>query len=395
MPMNESQLLEDVVQESVQLRRRIHTNPELAFEETATASMVADFLESCGIDTLRGVAGTGVVGILPSSYERTVGLRADMDALPLVEKTMLPYSSRNEGRSHACGHDGHTAALLGAAKVLSNVRERLHCSVKFIFQPAEEQGTGARRMIEEGVLDSRPRVDAVFALHSWPALPAGEIGIRYGAMMASTDSFRILINGKGGHAGYPHRAVDPVVISARVIDSFQAIVSRQVPPTQPAVLTVTKVHGGTTHNVIPDSVELEGTIRTLNPSVRDMIVSSMKRIAESSAAMASAPPPQVDVKHGTPVLINDSRAVDYLSVVGKAVLGTEKVKLLAEPSMGGEDFAYYLLKVPGALFRLGMGTESGPSETLHSPKFNFNDEAMTAGVSTFVGIARNFHKLAL
>jgi amidohydrolase len=394
LPGNRNQSIDEVVPEVTHIRRKIHTWPELAFEEKVTSSLVADYLEASGIEVTRGVAGTGVVGLIRNKSERTIALRADMDALPLIESSKSQYVSQNVGKAHACGHDGHTAVLLGAAKVLSKMSDQLQSNVKFIFQPAEEQGTGAKRMIEEGVLDS-PHIDAIFGLHSWPNLPAGEIGIRYGPMMASTDRFELTIHGKGGHAAHPHKAIDPIVIAARVIDSFQTIVSRQTSPVEPAVLTIGRIQGGTTHNAIPDSVEMEGTIRTLNPATREQIISSMKRIAENASAMSSAPPPVLKIQTGTPALINDSRIVDVIDKIGRRTLGENSVRLLTEPSMGGEDFAYYTLKVPGAMFRLGVASETGPTESLHSSSFGFNDDAIKAGISVLVGVVEDFHNLDL
>jgi amidohydrolase len=376
-------LIDTTLPEIIEIRRDIHRHPELGFEENRTSDKVASWLESLGIKVKKGVAGTGVIGVLAgSSSAKTIGLRADMDALPIMESTGVPYASTEQGRSHACGHDGHTAILLGTAKVLSALRNELRGNVKFIFQPAEEGGAGGERMCKERALEE-PKVDAIFALHCWPDQSVGEIGVRYGVMLANTDTFEITVLGIGGHAARPHRVIDPIVMAAKIIEGFQTIISRRISALTPAIITVAKIQGGTTHNVIPDSVSLWGTVRTLDEETRDRIIVAMKRVLESTAVMFEAPNPRMEIHRGYPATVNDQEMVKLVEKVARELVG--EVKLINEPSMGGEDFSFYLQKVPGAMFRLGVSFDK-PSPPLHNAGFNFNDDAIRAGILMMTGI---------
>ncbi len=383
-------LAKKIAPEVVKRRRDIHAHPESAFEEERTSSLVAEHLDALGLEVQTGIAKTGVVGLLRGGKKgKTVALRADMDALRIQERSKLPYASKIKERMHACGHDGHTAILTGVASLLAELKGEIKGNVKFVFQPAEEGGGGGRIMCEEGVLRN-PKVDAAFALHSWPFTEMGTIAIRYGIMMASADSFKVVINGKGSHGAYPHKGVDPIVISAKVIENLQSIISRERDPVEPAVITVGTIHGGTARNVIPEQVVMEGTVRTLIPECQAEIKKAMRRVigATARAFRASSSFRYVD---GYPPTVNDDAMVDLVHEVGEKVLGKGKVHWLKDTSMGGEDFSYFLQLVPGAIFRLGVGRpgESTPTP-LHNPRFNFNDDAVVPGVEVLASVALRY-----
>ncbi len=374
------ELVDRIASEVIEIRRDIHRHPELAFEEQRTSGKVQDWLRANDIEVRATIAGTGVIGLLRGTgNSKTVALRAEMDALPITEETGVSYTSENHGISHSCGHDGHLAILMGTAKILSMLRDGLKGNVKFIFQPAEERGNGGEKMCEEGALND-PLVSAVFALHSGPDLPVGEIGIRYGAMMASSEDFNITIYGKGGHAAHPHKAIDPIVMSAKVVEGFQTIISRRIRPLAPAVLTIGKIQGGSASNVIPDSVLMSGTVRAFDEDTRGQVLADMERVIGSVAQMFQAPPPKMEIVEGCPPTINDDRMVDLVARVGKSILGEDRVKTLPEPSMGSEDFSYYLQKVPGAMFRLGVASPDKEYIPLHTARFDFNDNAIRTGL---------------
>ena len=374
--------------EITEIRRDLHRHPELRFQETRTANVVKSVLERAGIEVKTGVAKTGVIGTLKGSAKgsnRTIALRADMDALPLQEKTGKPYASENAGIHHACGHDGHVATLLGTACALAAAKDRIPGVVRFIFQPAEEGGAGGLKMCEEGAL-ADPPAGMVFALHSWPFLDVGKIGLRKGTIMASTDSFRIRVLGRGGHGAYPHKCVDPIVIGAKIVDNIQAIVSRERNPVDPVVVTIGKFHAGTAINVIPDDAEMEGTIRTLSEETRRATHEGIRRVAESTAAAYRAKV-AFELFEGYPSTVNHDVAVDLLDQVGREVLGEQGVTWLPTASMGGEDFAYYLQRVPGAMFRLGVGADR---PALHSSDFDFDDGALEIGMKIFSGLVMQY-----
>lgn len=377
--------VEAVLTRAVETRRDLHRHPETAFEEHRTAGIVRERLAGLGIET-RTAAGTGVVGLLRGGRPgRVVALRADMDALPIVEATGAPYASETPGKMHACGHDGHTACLLAAAEVLAGLRGELAGTVKLLFQPAEERGSGAREMIAEGVL-LEPDVEGIFALHAWPDLEAGQVGLRAGPMLAAVDTFVIKAQGKGGHGAHPHRCVDPVVIAARTVDALQTLISREQDPLEAAVLTVGSIHGGTAPNIIPDEVVLEGTVRTLGEAARGRAEQSLARVAQGIAA-AHGGRAEVTYRRELPATVNDAGATEFLRALGRELLGEPAVVEIPHPSMGGEDFSLYLERVPGAMFRLGIGP-GRPG--LHASTFDFNDDALPAGILMLAGAAVRF-----
>ena len=388
------QLIRERLPEITELRRDLHRHPELKFQESRTSNVIRQVLERSGIEIRAGVAKTGILGTLkgtanPSTGSgrggRVIALRADMDALPMEEKTGKPYASENKGVHHACGHDGHVATLLGAAVVLAQVRDRIPGTVRFVFQPAEEGGFGGKMMVDEGALDN-PAAGMTFALHSWPFLDAGKIGLRKGTIMASTDSFRITVLGRGGHGAYPHKCVDPILVGAKIVDNLQAVVSREKNPVEPAVVTIGKFHSGTATNVIPDDALLEGTIRTLSEETRKAIHDGIRRVCESTAAAFRARA-TFELTEGYPSTVNHDVAVDLLDKVGRDVLGPQSIHWLPEASMGGEDFAFYLQKVPGAMFRLGVGANR---PALHSSDFDFEDAALEPGMKVYCGLVLQY-----
>lgn len=378
------QLAAEVETEVIALRREFHQNPELGFEETETSKRVATYLADLGLQVQSGIAGTGVLAILEGDQPGPViAMRADMDALPVIEKTGVSYASKVHGKMHACGHDGHTAILLGTAKVLSQLKSELKGTIKFIFQPAEEGPGGALPMIDAGVLDG---VDVIFGLHIWPGFKVGEMGLGYGAIMAAPDEFKLKIIGKGGHGSAPHETIDPMPIAAQVITGLQHIVSRQVIPTQPAVVTIGTIQGGYRHNIIADEIEMTGTVRTLNPEVRDQIP---VRIEEIVKGITSAYGATYELHYDRlyPPVINHQEIAELIEQVGEDVLGAKAVQPIEEPSMGGEDFAYYLEKVPGAFFRLGCSSGPETEYPLHNPQFNLDEAGLINGVKVFSNLA--------
>ncbi len=390
--MNLTDAVDPAVLETVTtLRHELHAHPELGFDLPETAAQVLGHLSDLpGLTLRRNVAGHGIVATLNADREgRCVALRADMDALPLTEVNDLPYRSTSPGRMHACGHDGNTACLVGAAMMLSRTADALPGKVKFIFQPAEEGGGGGRVMCEQGVLDDPP-VDAAFALHAWPVLSVGQIGVRSGPSLAATDTPKITIRGVGGHGAHPDHCVDPVVAAAQVVIALQTIASRFTDPVNPVVVTVSQIHAGTTHNIIPPEAYLEGTIRTLTPEVRRRTGELVRQIATQTAAAHGATA-DVEIEPGYPPLINDHAAATLVARVAEDVVGGDNVVTSEPPSMGGEDFAYYAERVPAALFRLGVcpkGADSAPG--LHTPEYDFNDQALSVGVAMLCEIARRF-----
>ncbi len=371
-----------ILPEIVGVRRHLHRNPELSGSERETAALVANHLTAWGLEKIQvGVGGHGVTGILGNSLDGPMlALRADMDALPIQETGGLPYQSCKAGVMHACGHDGHTATLLGAAHVLSEMREFLPRPIKFLFQPAEETIGGAEGMIAAGVLEN---VESIVALHGWPNLEIGQIGIRSGPMMASADTFDLTVRGSGGHAAYPHTTVDPIVTASHIVQALQTISSREISPLDSVVVTVTQFHAGTAYNVIPGTAELKGTVRGLNNTVRDEIQARMERIVAGVCAAFRADY-TLTYERGTPVVVNDATVITRIEAAGADVLGAENVTYLETPTMGAEDFAFYLEKIPGAMFRLGVGTEV---TALHTPTYNFSDGALPHGIALLARLA--------
>ena len=362
------------------IRHDIHAHPELAFQESRTSDLVADRLSSWGIEVHRGLAKTGLVGVVKGKKTgsgRGIGLRADMDCLPMHETGTVPYKSKHAGRMHACGHDGHTTMLLGAARYLAETRH-FDGTAYLIFQPAEEGGGGGRVMVEEGLFERFP-ANEVYAVHNWPGLPPGQMAVRPGPVMAATDEIVIMVRGKGGHAAMPHLTVDPVVVCAQVISALQTIASRNVNPMDAIVVSVCSMETSQTgvFNVIPDFVKLIGTVRTFRPETRDMAEARIKEIV-SGISTALGGRAEVEYKRGYPSTINSEREAVFAAQVGERVFGKSNVFTDAEPTMGGEDFSYMLQARPGAYVFLGQG--GGPTGCfLHNPGYDFNDEVIPLG----------------
>ncbi len=366
-------------------RRHLHQHPELSWQEQETAALIRKFLSPLNLELRTTDNLHATVAIIRGAKPgRTVGLRADIDALPITEKSELLYRSQNVGCMHACGHDGHTAVLLGAAKILAELRHELRGNIVCVFQPAEEHNGGGKALLASNLLQGTD-IGAFFALHAWPYLPAGTIGLRHGAMMSAIDDFEVIIHGKSGHAAHPLLAIDPVLISAHVITAVQSLVTRERHGADPAVVSVTMIHGGTADNVIPAEVRLGGTIRTLHAETRERMNRRFTELVQG-VAQSFGGHAEVKIDPGYPALVNDDRMVDLVEKVANEVVGSSKVVELKEPSMGGEDFAYYLQKYPGAMFRLG----AGPASPLHSDTFNFNDDALETGMTMMANLARRF-----
>lgn len=379
------------------IRRDIHAHPELCFEEYKTAELVAQKLETWGIPVIRGLAGTGVVGVIKrGTSQRALGLRADMDALPMQEINQFAHTSQHAGKMHACGHDGHTAMLLGAARYLSQDTD-FDGTVYLIFQPAEEGGGGARKMIEEGLFTQCP-MDAVFGMHNWPGIPVGQFGVKTGGMMASSNEFEVTVHGKGAHAAQPQKGIDPVMIAVQIAQSWQTIVSRNVNPLEPAVLSLTQIHSGSATNVIPDDAKLIGTVRTFSTDVLDLIESRMEKIARSTAAAFEAEV-EFRFKRNYPPLINHVKETQFAIQVMQDLVGVDQVNSQVEATMGAEDFAYMLQHKPGCYVFLGNGDGDhrsaghglGPCN-LHNPSYDFNDDLLPIGASYWVSLVRAYLK---
>jgi amidohydrolase len=364
----------------IALRRTLHQWPELGFQETRTSTLVAERLQALGLEVRTGIAQTGVLGILRGAEEgKTVLLRADMDGLPIEEASGAPYSSKNHGVMHACGHDGHTAILLTVAKVLAQCRQQFSGAVKFAFQPAEELPPGgAKGMIEGGVLEA-PRVDAAFGLHLWNGLPVGKIGVDEGPIMASVDRFDIVIKGVGSHGAYPHTGVDPIVVGSYIVAALQTLVSREVPPLAPVVVTVGKFQGGTAFNVIPSQAELSGTVRTVDARIREEMPARIERIVRGVTSGMRADY-TFNYVYGYPVTVNDVNRARFARQVAGAIVGDANV-VSAGMTMGAEDMSYFLQAVPGCYLRLGSGnSDKGLIHPHHSALFNFDEAALPIGV---------------
>ena len=368
-------------EEFIGLRRRIHEHAEVSFQEVETTRLVRDYLDGLGIENHPNGSSTGVIGILKGDKPGPViALRADMDALKLTEQTDLPFASKNPGACHACGHDIHTAVLMGTAKILKSYRKELCGTVKFLFQPAEEGLGGSLTMIENGALEN-PKADYILACHTWPEMPAGSIGVRKGAMLGASDTFTITVTGKGGHAAHPHKGIDPVVIAAHIITQLQTIVSRRIAPVDAAVVTVGHLTAGTVSNIIPNEAVMEGTVRTQDPDTRKKVAEYMEQLAVGTAR-AMGGDAKVDYHFGVGPTMNDPVLIDKISEAVSQVLGPDKLLQVPVPSMGAEDFAFYLEKVPGALFRLGTFDERPESRwALHNPSILFNEEAIPTGIA--------------
>ncbi len=369
-------------------RRDIHQHPELMYDVHRTAEFVAGRLREFGCDeVVTGLGRTGVVGVIKGRKDpgngdiRVIGLRADMDALPIEEATELPYASKTPGRMHACGHDGHTAMLLGAARYLSETRNFAGEAI-VIFQPAEEGGAGAAAMIKDGLLE-RFGIEQVYGMHNGPGIPVGSFAIRAGPIMASTDSVDIRIEGRGGHAARPHTSIDSVMVGAQLVTALQSIVSRSVDPLESAVVSICEFHAGNARNVIPHTAELRGTVRTLTPEIRALVGKRLREVVEGAARMTGA---RIDlnIERGYPVVVNHAAQTDAAIRVAKQVAGDGNVQEMP-PLMGGEDFAYMLEQRPGAFIFCGNGDSAG----LHHPAYDFNDAAIVYGTSYWIKLVEN------
>ncbi len=378
-----------IMPEIVALRHELHQHPEIRFEEVWTSDRIARFLTEAGIEHTRGHAkGTGIVGTIEGKGSRTVGLRSDMDALEIEELTRLPYASTIPERMHACGHDGHMACLCGTAQVLKAHQDELRGTVKLIFQPAEEEAAGGRYIVEEGILDD---VDGVFGLHGWPTNRVGDVGLKSGIAMAGADFFQIDVVGKGCHAADPASGVDPILVASHIVTAIQSIVSREINPWDPAVVTVARIEAGHASNVIPESARMVGTFRTLRDTIRIKVRDAIERIAVNTALAHNA---QAHVSFDGaiyPPLYNDEEMSAFAKDIVRDTFGPDHLHEPEVATMGAEDFAYYLQKVPGAFLFLG----TNPSETeaypaLHNPHYDFTDAALPVGIELMSTIALHF-----
>jgi amidohydrolase len=374
------------------LRRDIHAHPELCFEEERTSDLIAKALTDWGIPVHRGLGTTGVVGIVKSGTSpRAVGLRADIDALPMTEHNRFAHASTHAGKMHACGHDGHTAMLLAAAKHMSRQRD-FDGTVYLIFQPAEEGGGGAREMIKDGLFDRFP-MEAIFGAHNWPGMKVGQFGVTEGACFASSNEFKITVRGKGSHAALPHNGIDPVPVACQMVQAFQTIVTRNKRPIDAAVISVTMIHAGEATNVVPDSCVLEGTVRTFSLDVLDMVERRMKEVAEHTCAAFGAAC-DFEFDRNYPPTINHAAETTFFRRIAADVAGAANV-LAFEPTMGSEDFSYFLQAKPGCYFLIGngdgahraLGHGEGPC-MLHNPSYDFNDDLIPLGATMWVRLAQ-------
>ncbi len=373
------------------IRRDIHAHPELCFQEQRTADVIAKALTEWGIPIHRGMGTTGVVGIVKNGTSaRALGLRADIDALPMTEHNTFAHASQHVGKMHACGHDGHTAMLLAAAKHLSKHRN-FDGTVYLVFQPAEEGGGGAREMIKDGLFEKFP-MEAIFGAHNWPGMPVGMIGVNPGAMMASSNEFKIVIRGKGSHAALPHMGIDPVPVACQMVMAFQTIITRNRKPIDPGVISVTMIHAGEATNVVPDSVEIQGTVRTFSIEVLDLIEKRMREVAQHTC-LAFGAGCEFEFARNYPPTVNHAAETEFVRKTLATVVG-EKNVVPFEPTMGAEDFSYFLQAKAGCYFTFGNGDGAhregghglGPC-TLHNPSYDFNDELIPLGATAWVRLA--------
>ena len=374
-------------QELTEIRRHLHAHPELSYQEAATSALVAARLAEWGYEVATGIGGHGVVGTLRvGNGTRSIGIRADMDALPIHEQTGLPYASRHEGTMHACGHDGHTTTLLGAAQHLALTR-RFNGTVHLIFQPAEEAGSnsGAQQMIADGLFTRFP-CDAIFGLHNHPGVPTGTFGFRSGPFMAACDTVHITIHGKSGHAARPHLSVDPVVVASALVLALQTVVSRNVDPTQTAVVTVGSLHAGDAPNVIPEDAKLGVSVRSFSPEIRQLLEARIRQLVQSHAEAYGARA-SVDYIRGYPVLINSERETELAREVAEELVGTEHVIAPFPMIAGSEDFAFYLQERPGCFLRIGNGANA---PMLHNAHYDYADENLVVGAAFWTRLAERF-----
>ena len=374
----------------VEMRRDFHAHPELSFQERRTSDKVASILAQAGLDVTRNIATTGVVGLLREADRGpTIALRADMDALPVSENTGLPFASTRPGIMHACNHDSHMAMLLGAAMLLVKLRDKMRGNVKFIFQPGEEGFAGARWMIEDGVLEHEPRIKAAFALHLDPLSAPGTLSVREGPMMACADVFTLSVIGKGGHGAIPHRSVDPIFVSGHLIMALQGIVSRQTDATDAAVISICKINAGEALNIIPDRVEMGGTVRLLDPVIRSTMPSQMETIVKGVTSAFNATY-EFNYVRGYPATINDPGFTELVRSAAREVLGAENVRHLERPRMPSEDFSYFLEKVPGTFAILGAKPSDREPAPPHSAECVIDERALEAGMKMHAAVAMKY-----
>lgn len=389
---NITKIVDNFQQRAFELREYIHENPELSGAEFNTSQFITQFLKTQNIEILDFHLQTGVIGLLDTHKPgKTLMIRADIDALPVEEKTNLPYSSKHKGISHSCGHDIHSAVLLSVAHVLNRLRNDLNGKVIFLFQPSEENLKGARNIIAQGILTSL-KPNLIIATHTWPNLPSGKIGLLKKEFMASSDLLSITITGKGGHGAHPEDCVDPILISSHVIIALQSIISRNISPLESAVLTIGQINSGSAPNIIPESVQLSGTIRTFNSATREKIIDNIflltKEISKSMGGNA-----QIEITKGTPALENNSQIISWIEQSAKKILGDENVVYLQQPSLGSEDFSEYLQHIPGAMFRIGTSNEDSRSLlSLHHPSIIFDNHSIIVGVKTIAQFAYDYLK---
>lgn len=372
-------LAEKLAPRLIEIRRHLHSHPELSGQEQQTAAYVAGVLSSCGIVVQEAIGKTGVIGeLVGGTDDRLVAIRTDMDALPITERTCLEFASRKPGIMHACGHDVHTTVGLGTAMLLSQLGEMLPGNTRFLFQPAEEIAQGANWMVQDGAMND---VSAIFSLHVFPTIPGGSLGIRYGALTAAADDLEIFIMGESGHGARPHEAIDAIWIASQVITTLQQAISRTQNPLRPIVLTIGQISGGRAPNVIADQVRLAGTVRSLHPDTHADLPQWVEKIVANVCNMYGARY-EINYRRGVPSVQNDLALTQLLEESAKEAWGSERVQILPEPSMGAEDFSIYLQHAPGTMFRLGVGFPDQPNYPLHHPQFEVNESAIVTGVVT-------------
>lgn len=376
--------IKEIEKEIVSIRRDIHAHPELGFEEVRTAALVADYLENLGLKVEKKIAKTGVLGILKGTDKGPViAFRADMDALPVDEKNESPYMSKEIGKMHACGHDAHVAILLAVAAVLAEIKEEIQGQIKFIFQPAEEGPGGARPMIDEGVLED-PAVDVILGLHVWSDLEAGSIGIKKGPLFASIDEVDFIIKGESSHGASPHQGVDAIVIAANIINALQTVISRNISPLSPGVITIGRIEGGYRRNIIAEEVSLEATVRCLTPENRKFIEEKIRKISTGICDSLGGSL-EIDYRNDYSPLVNNDAVTEIVENKAQEIVGIEKTISLIEPTMGGEDFAFFLERIPGCFFLLGASNkEKGITAPQHSPYFDIDEDILSTGIEVLV-----------
>ncbi|MEP0916406.1 M20 family metallopeptidase [Leptolyngbya sp. DQ-M1] len=371
----------------IEIRRHIHSHPELSGQEHQTAAYVAGVLSSCGLHVKEAIGKVGVVGELDGGDDpRLLAIRTDMDALPIQERTGLEFASRQPGIMHACGHDVHTTVGLGTAMVLSQLGVPLPGKIRFLFQPAEEIAQGAQWMVEDGVMND---VDSILSVHVFPSIPAGKIGIRYGALTAAADDLELTIMGESGHGARPHEAIDAIWIASQVITNLQQAISRTQNPLRPVVLTIGKISGGRAPNVIADQVTMSGTVRSLHPETNEVLPTWIENIVSNVCEMYSAKY-EMSYRRGTPSVQNDAKLTSLLESSAREVWGNESVQIIPEPSLGAEDFSCYLQHAPGSMFRLGVGYPDRKNYPLHHPQFEVDETAIVTGVVTMACAAYRY-----